>query len=302
MTTFQKLKAELDKGQKNKLYIFTGEEREVLHQYIKRIDSNVKKVSCVKQLWNILSSKNLFSKVGTYLIENDKDILQLDLNQLLKKIGDNTLIIVVDSIDNRMKFFKQAKPYIVNFDKFNERQLVGYIQSKIDIDSRLAHILAIYCNNEVSRIDNEIHKLSHVNQDITLELINLLVVPTVEDRVFDMVDAVAKQEKEKVFQLYADLMELRESPIKLVSLLYSKFKQIFLVQSYLDLPNHELCAKTGLTFYQVNFARELSGRLSLNRILDILMSIQKTEVEMKTGQIDIELGMDNLLIEILGGK
>lgn len=303
MKSFAQLKAELDVGQLQNFYIFTGEEREVLRKYIKRIDSNAQTIDTVESLWKQVSSKGLFSKGDkTFVLYNNKEILEMKVKEIVKFIGSYTLILVFDTIDKRKTFFKQADGFITEFQKFNEQQLSSIVKSRLpEVSDELAVVIAKYSNNEVSRLELELDKLNHLplSVKITLELVNELMTAPLDDRIFEMIDSVAKKQVKKAFDLYTDLIELKESPIKIISILYTKFKQVFLVQSYYNLPNAELAGRTGLTFYQVNFARELAGNFTNERLLQILKRIQETEVHMKTGQIDIQLGMDALLVEIM---
>jgi DNA polymerase III delta subunit len=114
-----------------------------------------------------------------------------------------------------------------------------------------------------------------------------------------MIDLVAKKKKDGVFNLYYDLIELKTSPIQILGLLYTKLKHIFLVQSYFNLQNSDVAGKTGLTFFQVNMARGLVGAFTVEELLDFMQKTQKVEVDIKTGQVDQFVGMENLLVEIL---
>lgn len=303
MIKFSDLKKLLDSGQKQNFYIFTGDEREVMRQYIKRVDPNAQTVKSFSELWKQLTSGGLFHTDKTLVLYNDKEITERDWGkgafQLVKAIGSNTVILVCDKIDGRVGFFKQATNFIVDFNKFTEEQLIGYIQGRLDVDDDTAILLARSCDNEIARIDNEIHKLSHVDGAISYELVSELVTPPAEDRIFDMIDFVVKRQPKQAFELYQDLIELKESPIKIISLLYTKFKHLIQVQSMFNLSNVDLAAKTGLTFYQIQRTRELVGEFTIDELVNFLRATQQMETDMKTGMVDINAGMEHLLVEIL---
>lgn len=324
MKPFKQLKKELDNGKIQNFYVFTGEEREVMRKYIKRIDAKAMKILTVEILWKNLFSKGLFSTEDrTYVMHNNKEIMSMDVKDIVKAVGSHTLILVYDSIDKRTKFSKNIDSFTTIFEKFTTGQLAGIVQQRFpDISDPLAIMIAKYSNNEISRLEFELDKLQQwteavefekripisetefVEQDfpnhtITARLIRNLMTFPLEDRIFEMIDAVGKNIPKRAFLLYNELLEMKESPIKIVSLLYTKFKQVFLVQSYYKMDTNALMEQTGLTYYQVNFARELAGKYSNKRLVQILKQIQSTEVKMKTGQVDIILGMDTLLIDIM---
>lgn len=297
---FSELKAELDAGKFRNLYIFTGEEREVMNRYIKRISpTNLKGKSFVDILGQ-LTTKNLFSPQQTYLLEDDKSVMDYEMKDIKRLVGKNTLILVFKTVDKRQKFFKNAEKDLVEFAKFASNQLVGFVKKVLpEVPDNLASLIAAYSGNDVARIENECNKLAMLGKPVTIELIQELIEPPLEDRIFDMIDHVAKKKRYDTFILYYDLIELKESPIKIISLLYTKFKHVFLVQSMMQMQNTEIAGKTGLTFFQVNQARGLVGAFTMDEILEFLKKIQTVEVQMKTGEIPIELGMEKLLVDIL---
>jgi DNA polymerase-3 subunit delta len=116
-----------------------------------------------------------------------------------------------------------------------------------------------------------------------------------------MVDAIVKGNEYRTYELYTDLIELKESPIKMVSLLFTKFKQLIQVASMQGSQANEISGRTGMTFYQVKMAQELLPYCPYNdeQLLEILLAVQQLEMDMKTGKVDQFLGMETLLMDIL---
>jgi len=298
LKSFSKLKKELDAGKVTGFYIFTGDEKEVLRKYIKRVDPNAKTLDTAEQLWAKISNKGLFNTGGTYVLHNNAEVQDIGVHKLIKMLGMNNLILVYDSIDKRRKFFKDADKYITEFKKFDDRQLISYIQNQVpELTSEMAFIIAKCSSNEIGRIENELDKLRFVDE-LNMDVLADLITPQVDDRIFEMIDSVASKNKDKAFDIYYDLLEIGEGPIKIISLLYMKFKQLFLVQNYYSLPENEIMSKTGLNYGQVKFTKKLVGKFSTGKILEILKEVQKTEVGVKTGQIDMELGTEDLILKI----
>jgi len=304
---FSQLKKELDKGVTQSLYVFTGEEREVMRKYIHRIDPTPIEVTTLQSIKVRLQNVGLFNSKApnTFVIRNDKAVLEMEIKDLQTMIGKDTLILVFDKVDERMKFFKAAKKsYLVNFEKFSDSQLIRTVQKSLNVSEDypedFAMLISRYCNNEVSRIENECHKIRHSGYaEYNLDVINELIEPPAEDKIFDMMKAVAKKELTRAWELYADLIALKESPIKIISILYTQFKQLFLIQSMHGLSATDIAAKTGLSIWQVNQNKDSIGMFDLQELIDKLKLIQKAEVYMKTGRMDIDRGMDNLLISLV---
>lgn len=305
MATFQELKATLDKGVIQNFYIFTGEEREVLNKYIKRIDPKAVEASSFNSIVNKLGQGTLFRREVTYVLRNDKEVMETDVNKLVKLTGPNTLILVYDKIDDRKKFFKSVKGFIYTFDKFTEEQLAQTVINNLSdekfnlgVEPGAAEMIARYCNNEVARIELECHKLNHAEGKITKELVSDLIQAPLEDRIFDMVEAFATKKQKLALKLYTDLLQKNESHVKILSIIYTTFRNVFLVSSYSNLDNATVAGKTGLTFYQVNNARKLLGAFPLERIARLLKEMNDVEYEIKTGRADINQRVEFLLLSV----
>lgn len=298
---FTQLKKELDDGKVRNIYVFTGNEKEVLNKYVRRICGKLPlRTQSFASIVPYLTSKGLFANTF-YIVDNDNAVTEMSLVDIKKLVGKRTVIFIFDSIDKRKTFFKACSDITIEFTKFADTQLCGYIGSKIEIDQGCALLLSHYCYNEVSRIDNEIHKLQYCGKPITEDLIKELVCPPLDDQIFTFTEYTVKKEKEKAYRIYLDLIELKESPIKMISILYTTFKNLFLISDHLNDTTGNIVQKTGIPPFLVDKTRQLLGTSGLNstQLLLAMKELQKTEVNMKTGKVEINLGMENLLLFLL---
>lgn len=295
---FADIRREVEGGTIRPLYIFVGPEREAMQRAIQLISGGKVLRGTFADIVPRLTSRGLFGGRMCYLIEGDRAVLEHDIEDILRLVGNHTLILVFETIDGRSKFFRDAEEHIVRFERFTEVQLVASIKKRVDVDDRLATVIARACGMDMARIDNECHKLKHLGRKITLQDLEELLVPELDDRIFDMVDLIAKKRIREAYTIYRDLLALKESPLKIISLLYPKFKQVFLVYSMRGRAFREIMEKTGLNYYQVQSAVEAQGAHTLEGLLRIMRLIQQAEVDFKTGKMDPYVGMDHLFYEI----
>lgn len=298
---FLDLKAELDNEQRHNFYIFAGAEKEVMRKYIKRIDPNAREAESFKDLIVRFQNVGLFKngEHGTFYIYNDKSVQDLDLLHIIKLIGPDTVILIYDTIDGRSKFFKSAQNFIFEFPKFEADELAKYIVKICPKIRGGELVLSRLCNNDLARVELECDKLNRLDEPITLNLLYELVSKEAEDVIFDMIKAVAKRQIRSVFDLYEELKERKESPVKILSLLYTSFRNVIIVQSYRNLTNQQISEKTTLSSGQVYYIRELVDHFSLDRLKDHLLSTQQAEINIKTGKVDQNVALDSLLLSIL---
>lgn len=298
---FRDLKADLDRGNKQNFYIFTGEEKEIMRKYIKRIDPKAKEAESFKSLANRFRNVGLFNKGehGTFYIYNDKTAFEFDIKKMIRLIGPYCVILIYDSADMRTTFFKSAYEFVYGFPKFDSETLANYVHSLIDIDDNLAIELCRLCNNDVARVELECDKLARLETKITRSLLHESVIKQAEDVIFDMIKETARRDRGRVYSLLQELRERRESPIKIISLLYTTFRNVVIIQSYQNLTNNEIAQKTGLSAGQIYYQRELLNAFDIDSLKNHLLLIQQAEVDIKTGKLDQDIALDALLLKIL---
>lgn len=294
---YSDLKKELKNKKFKNFYIFVGEEKAIVKKYLKQLAAIA--VGDYSTLKKKLQNNGLFD-TASYYIESDKEISDKPLNEFLKEIGSKRVILVLPSVDKRKKFYKDAqKNHMYFFDKLDANHMTAYIHSQIEIEPLHAGQLAYLCNYDISKVDNEIDKLVHLGRPISTDLLHELIDSPLEDKIFDMLNSVCTREEEKAFKLLEDLYELKESPVKIVVLLYNQFRALFLVQSMKTLSHDEIAKKTGLTSWQVINVKKLIGRFSDNRLANHLRHIQEMEISFKTGKVSPKIGMDLLMVRLL---
>lgn len=290
---------DISAGKLKNFYIFTGEERGHMNMVLSQIDPTYVRADSFESILSRLSSKGLFKVANTFVIHNDKKALDVGLEKLKGAINVGRVILIYDTIDSRMKFFKDAKDDIYEFKKLTASQLSAIVRQLIPCSKEIADLISQRCNMNLLRVTSECDKLLNLGR-WEAEDVKDLITPEAEDVIFDMINAVVSRDSSKAFGYYEDLKERKESPIKIISLLYTSFKNTLIVQGLNKLSPTEISASTGLTAWQIGSVKRFIGRFDNARLLNILKILQGTEVAMKTGRIDIDLGMDWLLLEILG--
>src|SRR5699024_3014975 len=295
------VKNEIEKGKLSKLYIFVGDERRIIDTYIKRISENYQTVSNYGQMITNLRNKGLFNQSGCYVLNNNKEITEQDFKAFEASIKNDIVILTYDEMDKRKKFFKDADKYITTVNKLNDMDVMKYIKDELnrDIPEMLVYAIAMACGNDLYRIDNELNKLRYIDE-IDINVLSDLITPIPDDEIFKMIDSIAKKESDNAMEIYYDLLYMGESEIKIIHLLYMKYKQLLLVGSYINENNNEIMNKTGLTYYQVKNTRNMLQRfMTPKNMLSNLRKIHETEINIKTGKEDIKLSTENLLLELM---
>ena len=119
--------------------------------------------SLISSLFESLYQISLFSDKKTIILENieaikDNKLIDELLNYLKKPIENNLVIITTKNIDKKLLIYKNLK----KLTNYYEIKMDGVIYIKNNLDGYSASINTInllneYCNNDISRLKNELN-------------------------------------------------------------------------------------------------------------------------------------------------
>lgn len=307
------LKTQLVKKKLNPLYIFTGEEIAIMDVYVQKIISisgyRMVRTESVGSIFSKLQNNSFINTPTCYVIRDDKEYLSQDKIweefKAGRAQGKNIIILIYSSLDKRSRFFKQHEDYLVYFEKLSENLLSKYIKKKINISEENAILLASLCNNNYSRILLECDKIKCLanaknwkeDEAFNFAIKTKLIYQEPKDVIFEFIDSVCKRKIKKSYFLLANLKEINESPLAILSLLYNNFRAMLLVEGAGNCEN--ISNRTGLTPFQIKLAKEKGNNYALPELVSIIRIIRETERGIKIGKINSEMAVDYVLINIL---
>ena len=319
MKKLPQLMQELVNNQVPHYNIFTGEEIAVQKIYIDKILDEYKRVDCdsVAQALQKSRTKSLTGSNRAFIVVDDtlymKDEKAWEIVQnTFTKASKNILIIIYSSIDKRSKkFLSKNDEYIVSFDRLSEDVLVKYIQKDINLSDENAQKLVELCESDYSRILLEIDKINIYHTRVSAEKVankydwafnELLeqgvIYQPIGDITFKLTDAVLRGELNTTEKYLKMAIEKEESPILVLSVLYTGFHNMLMV---MDLGSNKKDAskRTGLTPFQVGQATKNIGGYKREEVKRALFIIQDVESGIKTGKYDMKTAMQYAILEIM---
>lgn len=290
---------EFKKSIKNKtldnFYILEGEEIGVLNMYINQMGSTIVRADEVQEIWRRLTVPSLSNNSDVvFVVRGDKKFLAMEKvwTGIQNKIKNGILVLCYDSLDKRSKFFKEFQDNIVMFEKMTEAQLLHYCKKHLRStnDENLKYLIYL-CNNDYSRVENEIDKIKRLNKPVTRELLEDIIIPPKSSTPFTFVDSILKGLYwDSIYDLN-NLLSNGESGIMLLGLLYSNFRNAILV-----IGNDK--GASGVNGY---VAKSILDKLCYkpDELLTIIRIIQKYEIGVKTGRYDEKFAITGAALEIL---
>lgn len=305
------LKKSIVDKQFNNVYIFTGDEIKVMNIYINQIaniqDRTVVRKDNVGEIFKTLKIAKLTKESNVYVILDDFDFLKQEKHweQLMSATDEHTIILVYSQIDKRGKFYKSYKDSICEFEKLSEVVLAKYIQKETPLETERAKQLALMCENSYNRVLMEVDKLKHLAQVYALSpeqafdrMVNEELIHTIKtELVFKIVDAICKRQVNLTFELLQYLDVVKDSPIAILSLLYTNIKSMLLVSVC---PREGKVSEiTGLTGWQIKMAYEKGNNYEPSELLHIMDTIKYIDEGIKIGKVEPQYAIPYLVAKVM---
>ena len=220
------------------------------------------------------------------------------------------LVFEEEEVDKRSRLYKAIKKEgrIAEFPVQDAGRLMTWIAGRIGKDgkritARDASLILDRVGSDMGRLDRELDKLTaYVGEraEITADDIRAVTVPEIENRIFDMITAVTEGRKDKALSLYADLLALKEAPMRILILIEKQFRQMMLIKAMRKdgAAESEMAASLQLPPFVVRKMLACVRRMDDGTLRQKAALCLQMEEDVKNGRITDRLSVDLLLIAL----
>ncbi|KRM12510.1 DNA polymerase III subunit delta [Paucilactobacillus suebicus] len=250
----------------------------------------------------------LTGETGNKKIEHDVD----GLSDYLDHPEESTVLVFsapYEKLDNRKKVVKKLKKVGVEVSAapLNERDARAAItrQSQGDgyqIDSSALDELVARTNSDYSLMAESLQKLElygYQTKLISKEAVMGLVNQSLDQNVFDLVNAVLKGKYQLSLSRYRDLIESEEQPLRINSVLVSQFRLLIQVKilSSRGLSQGTLASTLKVHPYRVKLALKTVREFKLSNLEQAYLGLINIEKGLKTSQRDPQLLFELFMLQ-----
>lgn len=222
----------------------------------------------------------------TYVVFMEKNVDKR--NRLYKWIQKNGCVTEC-ALQQEKELLPWAARYLKSYGKKISRQTAEYMLSKTGF--------------QMDSIVNELDKLigyTGERAEVTKDDVDAICSGQIVGKIFDMIDAVAAKENEKVFQLYGDLLELKEPPLVILHLLGRHINILLQVkEAGNSLSDRDLAKKAGIPFFTVKKYKSQAKYFSKSQLFNLLEERADYEERFKTGRMGEKLVAEFFLVKAL---
>ena len=329
------LRRELKEGSLREVYLLFGAEEYLIDKYLKEIeavgvepafkDFNLNKIEGRDSAEKIIqmcdtapmmSDKKLVIAKDTGLFgadsKNKKEKADASNNDSFIEYLDNKpkeacLVFVEKEVNKSSKLYKAVDRLgmCTEIGFQGEQDLVKWVVNRLNVyDIKInksdAEYLINICPPDMTSIMNEISKLVDYvgNGKIVRQTdIDEVCIKQLQNKVFDMIDAITKKEPLKAYSLLEDMLILKE-PIQKISVLIARhFKNLLYVKEMRTNGSsaERIADQTGMKVFAVNKYIKHSGAFSVEKLKNAARDCLDIDVKVKTGRIDAKIALETFI-------
>lgn len=321
----RRINEDIKNNQFNQVYLLYGEEDYLRTQYRDKLkkamvedDTSMNynyfegKDIDVGKLIDLAETLPFFADRRVILVENSGFFKssQEQLAEYLKELPEATCFLFCEKeVDKRSKMFKAAQKYgyVSEFVIQDEVTLKKWIMSLVakegkQISQNALDLFLEKTGTEMENIQKEFEKLACYTLNkpaIMPEDVEAICTERLQNRIFEMVEALANKHQKKALDLYYDLIALKEAPMKILFLISRQFNlllqtRVFMQKRY---DNKRIAQELSMSPFVIKKYMAQASKFELSYLRQALEDCVLTEEEIKTGKITEMIAVEMLIIK-----
>lgn len=243
-----------------------------------------------------------------------------DWIKYLENISDTCCVVLVEkSMDKRSRVYKKCKEhgYVVDLDLQKGTALLSWIKrwlvdNQCAMDDDTLRYFLERVSNHMNVIETELEKLRSYKMNPTLEYgpghleneiiitrddVEELTTETIENKIFQMIEAAAQGDQKVAFELYYDLLSLKEAPMKILILLTRQINALLVIKDgqRLGQESGEVAKAAGVPPFAVKKNAYAAKSISYAKLKECLAFGVQMEEDIKRGRIKDTMAVELLL-------
>lgn len=307
-------------------YIISAEEKEEAKEKIEEIRKSIKldfdyseydlEEDGLYPIIDELTTISLFDNPKFIVINSSENIIKANdkafvelLTAMNSQENDNVLVFIFlngfDQKNERLSRIKRYSSFIeINLKNMPLDEYARNVFSKdgYQIDEHTISLLVLYTASLASlkQSINILECYKYQEKMITDDDVKKLVVPPLEDNVYNLIDSVIQKDKARIFSILADFKKENIQYSFLVSLLINKFQEMY---------NVNILAKSGITQADIQDLFNVSSgkayymlknakAVDTYEIKKNLSMLNDLDYQIKTGKVDQNIGLELYFLKL----
>lgn len=326
----KELKAQLSNKSFSGVYLFAGEEKFLIELYLNRFLDSIfegqdKTMNLDRFNKESKDTERIITSLETLPFFADKRVVVLyemglfdkkksfaaELPEVFENVTDTSICFIIEEkIDKRSKLYKYINKngMFCEFSYLKEKELISYIARELKkhnkkISSRAVSHFLHNVGYDLNTINIELAKLIDYcsrNEVVSEEDIDDVCVKHLESRIFDLVDATGNKNRKLSLQLFYDMMTLREPTTRILFMISRQINLLFQVKLMAEKrrSKQDIARELKLPPFVVEKLKRQSNNYTIESLKEILKELVELEHHFKSGKINLETGIELMIIKM----
>jgi len=217
------------------------------------------------------------------------------------------IVFIEENVDKRSAVYKAVTRVgrAVEFLRPGESELATWIAREfkaydISIDKAAAIYLSRIASSGMEQIYQEIKKLGAYCSDkkmVTAQDIDDICTKSLELKVFGLVDALAGKNADKALEIFENLMEVKESPIRVLSLIARQFRLILQCSQMRGKQPRDIASAIGVQPFVVQECIKQGANFDKETLIQAMKDCLEADIKIKTGQLADTLALESIIVK-----
>lgn len=229
----------------------------------------------------------------------------------IKHIPESSVIIFTEKkVDKRNKLYKAISGCgrAVEFKRISPDMMRAWIRKRlnennINMKTDAYELFIANCGMDMLILSNELEKLMCyvAGRDvITVKDVEAICTVQIEDKIFDMLNAVADHNKKLALKLYDDLLVLKTPPAKILSMLVGQFNRLYQVKllkkdgNSADMISDKVGLRAG---YVTKLYIDRSAKFKESVLREALEECIELEELIKSGRMNDKMSVELIIVK-----
>ena len=332
--SLQELKAAIRSKEPERLYVFHGEEKFLLHHYFNQLknlllDDVTESFNYHKFNSETFSLQSFVDSVEAFPMMAEHTLVHVDDVDLFKlpegereKIGETlgdipdwcTVVFTHETVtwkpDKRLKKLWepiQGNAKIVDFQKQNQRELISWVSRHFmargkRISNDLCAYLIDITDGTMTSLSGEIHKISSYSgtDEICKSDIDAVTEPVLDAVVYQMTDAISQGDYGLALQKLQQLLKMQQEPLGILGAIGGHFRRISTARTLQEHGRNaaELAKLYGIQDYPARKSMEAARKFSPQLCKTAAELVLDTDRKIKTSFDEPERLLELLILQL----
>lgn len=311
-------------GEYKQAYLLYGEEQYLIRQYRDKLK---KAMVAEDDTMNFsafegadINQKEIIDLAETLPFFADRRVILIEDSGLFKKsaeeladymasVPESTYFIFVEKdVDKKTKMYKAVNKIgnAVEFTRQTDETLMRWVNGRIRKNGKNitgdAYALFIRkTGTDMENIDRELEKLLCYTMEkdfIDVHDVEAITTEQTENKIFDMVDAVAAHQQRKALDLYYDLLALKEAPMRILYLITNQFQRLMVVKAMTNqgFSNRDIAPKAGCPEWAVKKYQSQCRAFNMEQLKKAIADGVEYETAVKTGRMNDQMAVELFIV------